>query len=207
MILHKNLLLQILQVCTDADCARDDRTEELAESEIAAAVFEDPEQFLQLYHAYYNRILSYLYRRTADCEAALDLTSRTFLAAFESLRSHRYGDLKVKPWLYRLATNAHLDQCRAGRRWMLRMPLLDRWMASVSVPLPDVSLKQQSEADVVRCAIQQLPEAYRSPLMLRYYEDLSFRDLAQTLGMGEATARSRVHRGLRLLKHELEALR
>jgi RNA polymerase sigma-70 factor (ECF subfamily) len=175
------------------------------DSEIAATVYDDPSRFLEIYNSYYTRILNYLYRRTRDRDVALDLVSATFLRAYSALTTARHRELAVRPWLYRLATNVHLDACRAEKRWLARVPLLGEWFGRQAAPRHDHVLLEKGEAERVRVALQALHERYRAPLVLRYYEHLSYAEIAAALGIREASARSRVSRGLQLLKRAMDA--
>lgn len=196
-----NIWLFASTACADASGQQMDFA---AEAETAASVYHDAQRFLELYHAYYNRILNYLYRRTADRELALDLTSQVFTSAFEALRRKEHRKLRLRPWLYRLATNAHLDHCRAARRWNLRLPVLGWHFTNQHRSLPDERLIQLSDAEAIRLALLRLPEASRAPMILRYYEEMSYAEISQVLQIRETSARSRVKRGLDQLKRQLE---
>ncbi|MGI8907030.1 MAG: RNA polymerase sigma factor [Candidatus Sumerlaeaceae bacterium] len=198
--ISKRPLWNLLAMAGRMEVEHDDQ----AEADSAAAVFDDPNRFLEIYHAYYNRILNYHYRRAGNHDIALDLTSRTFLAAFEALRQRKVRNLQLRPWLYRLATNAHLDHCRREQRWTVRIPIVGRYFDSRPARLPDAALMKQSESDAIRAAMFRLDERYRSPLVLRYYEELSYADIGKVLGMREVSARSRVSRALKMLQSLLE---
>lgn len=183
------------------DCAG--ATEEIMwENELARRVHGEPDVFMHLYEKYYDRILSFLYRRTSSLEEAQDLTSRTFTQALESLRS-REQRLAFRPWLYRIAMNAHSTQLRGVGRWAARVRDI-AWFRLRSVVLTPREHSQQREATVaVREALKRLPENYRTPLLLRFEEELSYDEIAQVLGIAPGSARSRVSRGLKLLEESI----
>src|SRR6185503_10235513 len=72
---------------------------------------------------------------------------------------------------------------------------------------PDISLARHEAAERVRAALMRLPESYRSVLVLRHYEDLKFREIAEVLGVPEGTVKSRMAEGLAQLARLLEAER
>lgn len=172
------------------------------DDELARRVFHEPGNFMALYEKFYDRILNYLYRRTMNLEDAEDLTSRTFLQAFESLRS-REQRVHFKPWLYQIATNAHVTQVRKICRFTKRMADVAklRFMSPPRNPAEVVS--DEADGETLRAALLSLPEKYRIPLILRYDEGLSYNDIAAILGLEPTSARTRVARGLRLLEHAL----
>jgi RNA polymerase sigma-70 factor, ECF subfamily len=165
-------------------------------------VVREPDSFLQLYRLYYDSILNYLYRRTHDLESAQDLTSQTFLKALENLK-RRPQRLRVKPWLYRIATNLHCSHYRSSRRWVQNLPFVGRHFERRAVTMPDERLERESEAGQIRAAVANLPERHRSPLLLRYYEGLSCNELAEVLGIRPVSVRSRMARALHALEREL----
>lgn len=172
--------------------------EEAADTQAAQATAGDPQQFLLIYERHYERILNYLYRRTGDRELASDLASRTFLNALQFLQSRPIRHLQVKPWLSRIATTEHLQHLRSQRRWVVQLPLF----GAVREEIDSRSLELLSASSEQRRLLRHLhalPEKYRTPLLLRYYEELSFREIGSALGLAEASARSRVSRALEKL--------
>jgi RNA polymerase sigma-70 factor (ECF subfamily) len=85
-------------------------------------------------------------------------------------------------------------------------PSLDDFPADE--PLPHESACRVETGDAVRCALAELPEAYRSVLVLRHYEDLKFREIADILGLPEGTVKTRMTEALnemaRLLRRRLD---
>ena len=173
------------------------------DAKVALATFEDPERFQELFQNYYSTILNYLYRRTLNQDLAEDLTSRTFHAAFEFLRKGPRSGLHVKPWLYRIATNTHLSYERANSRFWKHAEILMHTRELFAPARPDDELIRKASNEEVRRLLLALPDAYRTPLVLRFYEELGYEEIAEILKVEEGSARSRVSRGLSLLKCEL----
>ncbi len=173
------------------------------EADLAARVHEDPEQFLVLYERYYERILSFLYRKTGDRDTAEDLTSETFLSAFEDLSGARRR-VNFRPWIYTIATNAWRLHARRGRRWLQRIPLLGRMRLEREVGDGKDEAGRNDLAVAARSHLLRLPERYREALILRFDEELSYAEIAEILGISSVGARTRVMRGLRLLRKGLE---
>ena len=174
------------------------------ENELARRVRHEPDVFLALYDRYYERILSYLYRRTMNLEEAQDLTSQTFLQAFEALRT-REQRVFFRAWIYRIATNLHTSHVRRLCRWACRVSELGmgELRRMVRTPRDHASIRQDSE--VIRIALNALSEEYRIPLILRFDEELGTLEIASILNLTESGVRTRIARALRLLQAEIAA--
>ncbi len=178
-------------------------TDRSLEAELAARVKQDPDQFLVLYERYYERILNFLYRQTGDRETAEDLTSQTFLSAFEHLSAAR-RHVNFRPWIYTIATNACRSHGRRGRRWMQRIPVLGRMRLAEAARDANRDIQRDDLAIVARQLLLGLPGKYRDALILRFDEELSYVEIGEILGVSAVGARTRVMRGLRQLRKRLE---
>jgi len=170
------------------------------ECALAREVSRRPESFQVLYDRYYERILNFFYRRVRERAIAEDLTSQTFLSALEHLaRANR--EIHFRPWIYRVATNAWLSHERRRTRWGERfLGELGRYLFSQAIPTPDHALSTAERMELLRKALMGLPVRYREPLLLRYDEELSDSEIAQTLEMSPGTVRSLISRGLAILR-------
>ena len=176
------------------------------ERALAREVSRHPESFQVLYDRYYERILNFFYRRVSERETAEDLTSQTFLSALEHLaRTER--EVHFRPWIYRAATNAWLSHERRRARWGERLlGELGRYLLSKPVSTPDHALSTAERMELLRKALMGLPPRYREPLLLRYDEELSDSEIAQTLEMPPGTVRSLISRGLEILRRRAKSL-
>jgi RNA polymerase sigma-70 factor (ECF subfamily) len=143
-------------------------------------------------HAYR---LAYAMLRSRD--DAADTVQDATLNAWGHRRSFRPG-AEMRPWFLAIVAN----QCRQAVR--------QRWWSVIR--LPDVTVAARSSSDVLtdnaeslREGLRQLNHSDRLILVLRYYLDLSFRDVAATLRISSATARVRTHRALARLRPIIEA--
>jgi len=201
--------------------ARELEGDGLADEELARRVHKDPDWFLPLYRRYYDRILNYSYRRTQDRETAQDLTSQTFLAAFEYLRRKPYrasargyqtsaapvSDSNsrngFRAWLYRIATNAQTTHWRKSARWLRNLPgIRGHFGDRVHEPFAQRS-EEDERAFRVRKALGSLPEKYRVVVQLRYDEELTFEEIGAILGLAQGSVRSRISRALELMRKRL----
>ncbi len=157
--------------------------------------------FDELVARYVREIYGFLYRFVGDAAAAEDLTQETFLQvhlAAESFDPKR----RLRPWLYTIAANKARDYLRArGRRPELS---LDVRVGDDEGPTPGEQLSDaqasaldQVEADEqrarVRAVVARMPEHLRMMLILGYYQQLPYAQIAEILGIPVGTVKSRLH--------------
>ena len=142
------------------------------------------------------------YRLTGNSEDAQDLVQESLLRVRRGLATYEPGSLEG--WLARIVTNVFLDEMRRkARRPTAALP-----------ENPDLVLPPSAAADdaadaaglstEIQAAIAALPEEFRVPLVLCDVADRSYEDIAATLDVPIGTVRSRLHRGRKLLRRELE---
>ena len=162
------------------------------------------------YHApVYNLILSML----GDTSDAADGTQEVFLKAFRGIRQFRQGS-SLKTWLYRIAIREALNQKRWFKRHLQKNVSIDaepeEGQARFEIPdnggTPFEQLAAHEIQDAVQGALQKVPEAFRSAVILRDLEGLSYEEVAEVLECSVGTVKSRILRGRRALKDILEPL-
>jgi RNA polymerase sigma factor (sigma-70 family) len=169
---------------------------------VAASQRGDVEAFGQLIERYHNLVCAVAYARTGDRNASEDIAQDTFLAAWRDLAALRTAG-KLRPWLCGIARNLAGKSLR-GRRHEVDADELEGELAGDPGPLRAM-LTNEREA-VVWAALEQLPPAYREPLILFYREDQSIKEVARGLGLTEETAKQRLSRGRTSLKENLSEL-
>ena len=159
----------------------------------------DREAFARLVEHYWDQLYRWLCHMTRDGHAAEDLAQETFLKAFAALDSFRAGS-NFRAWLFRIAHNNFVNQRRAMRH--NRQPLSQEWPETEPGPEEEAISKEamQQLAD----AVAKLPGDFRSALMLRAEADLSFKEIADIMGITEQTARWRVFKARQKLMTVLE---
>lgn len=139
-----------------------------------------------------------------NADNASDVTQQVFLKLFTKMNYR--GDAEFTTWLYRMTVNACIDETRKARRWF---GLAD-WF-TVAEPVVKTSLDEKIRsreiAAEVQAVIGSLKPKYRLPLVLKYVEDLSYREIADVLECSIGTVSSRLNRGHKMLAAKLEHLR
>lgn len=173
--------------------------EELARS--AAAGNEGA--FAQLVALHEKRVYALALRMTGNPEDAADVAQEAFLAAWRGLPNFR-GEAGFSTWLYRLTSNAAIDFLRKNRRSRSDFSLDD------GIPdLPDLSpspqeqTESQSLREAVRRGMDELSQDHRHILSLREYQELSYEEIAQKLGVDLGTVKSRLSRARCALRKNL----
>ncbi len=160
------------------------------------------------YHAgVYNLVYSIL----SDAADAADVTQEVFLRAFRGIRGFRRGS-SLKTWLYRISVRQALNH----RRWCWRHHRQqvsididdDRSGCTLDLRDPDATpfeqFASQEMQTKVRKALAQVPDVFRSAVILRDLEGLSYEEVAEVLDVSVGTVKSRILRGRRLLKEILD---
>jgi RNA polymerase sigma-70 factor, ECF subfamily len=174
----------------------------------------DRRSFEQLVHRYERELYNYLRRYLGDAQMAEDAFQTTFLQVHLKCDQFESGR-KVRPWLYAVATNQAIDAQRRNRRH--RMVSLDRRLAgddgeSVATLVelldggeqdPLEQLRSAEREEVVRDAIEQLPEALKETVLLVYYQGLKYREAAEALSIPVGTVKSRLHAAVYKLNEQL----
>lgn len=167
---------------------------------IQAARSGDQRAFAALVEANQGMVYSLAYRMTGNSEDAADLTQEAFLNAWRGLARFQ-GQASFSTWLYRLTSNACIDFLRREkRRSALSLTLEpdeeESRQAEVSDERwsPEALLDRQESLQAVRRALGQLSDEHREVLLLRELEGLSYREIAQALGLEEGTVKSRIAR-------------
>ena len=170
----------------------------------------DPEAFGRLFETHYDRILTYTYRSTLNLAVAEELTSNTFFKALRGLSRYRRR-VPFAAWLYRIATNEVRMHWRSQRRRRTTAsdPASLEELQRTYFDSPAVEAEEQRREKMLAYArlhelIALLPERYRSVILLRFFEGLSYDAMAEVLGKRVGTVKSLVHRGLRRLRVVLE---
>jgi RNA polymerase sigma-70 factor, ECF subfamily len=157
----------------------------------------------------YNLILSML----GDVADAADGTQEVFLKAFRGIRSFRQGS-SLKTWLYRIAIREALNHKRWFKRHLQKNVSIDaepeEGHAAIEIEdLAATPFEQFAAHEIqaaVQTALQEIPEVFRSAVILRDLEGLSYEEIAEVLECSAGTVKSRILRGRRALKELLEPL-
>jgi len=154
---------------------------------------------------YKNRVYSIaLYFFHGDHAMAGDITQHVFLKLMTNIGQFR-GDSEFSTWLYRMVVNASMDAARRHKSDQAVAVSSPPHMVSGSGTQEDEYAREELAASV-RAAVSRLPPKIRMAVLLRYFDDLSYQQMAQALDCAEGTVASRLNRGHKLLADRLKSL-
>jgi RNA polymerase sigma-70 factor, ECF subfamily len=157
-----------------------------------------------------RELFTYLLQYLGERTAAEDVFQNTFLQVYTKIQKYEKGR-PARPWLYRIATNLAIDYLRSQKRFKATsldvvhdanegMSLKDL-LVTDTVPVADALSAVETEAKV-RQAVDALPEPFRSVLILAFYHDMKYTDIAEVMDVPVGTVKSRLHNALKKL-HEI----
>lgn len=163
----------------------------------------DEAAFDDIVRRYQERVYQYAYRLVQDRDEASDVAQETFIRAYGKIASFR-GDSSLNTWLYRIASNLGINALRKKR---LRSLIgLDRAPPIEAPGGPDQDLAADEIRRRVDAAVALLPPRQRSIFVLRHYDELSHREIAQVVGSSEGAVRAGYFHAVRKLRTALRDL-
>jgi RNA polymerase sigma-70 factor (ECF subfamily) len=158
----------------------------------------DRRAFGQLVRHHREGAVNVVYRMCGDADLAEEAAQEAFVRAWTNLPKYKPRS-PFRNWLYRIATNAAVDALRSQKE------TVD--VESVDVPDaesgPEVLMEVRERGERVKQAVLDLPPASRAVVVLREYEDLSYKEIADTLGIPIGTVMSRLNYARTLLRQTL----
>ncbi len=164
---------------------------------VAAYAKGQNEAFDVLMHRHKDRLFSFIYQLVKDRDLADDIFQETFVKAIITIKQGRYNDLgKFSAWIGRIARNLAIDSFRQDKAENslssdnTEYDILNRRDLAENT-IEDTLIDLQIEDDVRRL-IEELPESQKEVLVMRYYKDLSFKEIAESTGVSINTALGRM---------------
>jgi RNA polymerase sigma-70 factor (ECF subfamily) len=156
-----------------------------------------PQTVQRLVDEYYASLYRYAFRLSGSSADAEDLTQETFCKAqlnFSQLRDAG----RAKPWLFSILRNAYLHRARAERQQAcVSLDGVGDLPGPTPEPLPEIDPEQ------LQLALNELPEAFRTPIILYYFEEFGYRDIAEQMDLPLGTVMSRLARAKACLRARL----
>lgn len=173
---------------------------------------DDKEDFERRFHETAPMIYNLGLRLFRDQDDALDFSQEVYLQAYRNLAKFE-GKSKFSTWLYSLGLNLGLNKIKKDKKmkisWVEDSSTLDYLATQPETPAagedPFEYLSREEFSDQVWEQLSKLPDMYRLPLILYYYEKMSYRDIARQLKIKEGTLKSYLHRGKLMLRKGLLA--
>lgn len=167
---------------------------------------KDEQAYAMLMQSYKKPVYHMILKMVRNVDDAEDLTIEAFAKAFKNLHKFK-KDYTFSTWLFRIATNNTIDFIRKKKleTTSLSSSYTDDNGTTVSIDLPDKELNPQEKAiksqkiELIQLFVTKLPAKYQRLVRLRYFDELSYDEIAQELGAPLGTVKAQLHRARELL--------
>jgi RNA polymerase sigma factor (sigma-70 family) len=176
-----------------------------------ATLNKDQQAFAELMKRYKKPVYHMILKMVRNVDDAEDLTMEAFAKAFKNLARFK-KDYTFSTWLFRIATNNAIDFIRKKRleTMSLDTSFKDDSGESVTIDVEDNNLNPQEEAiksqkiELVRTFVDKLPPKYQRLVRLRYFDELSYEEIAQELDAPLGTVKAQLHRARELMHDQVK---
>jgi len=190
---------------TSSVYARGATVEALSDAKLVELVLAgEQDAFEVLVERYKDAVQNLAYRMLSNVTEAEDVTQEVFVRAYTQLATYKPAH-KFSTWLLSIASHLAIDQLR--RRRFLALPLEDvpflEWITDLGAG-PEQSALEGEQHDEIQAYLQRLPGKYRAVILLRYWYDLSYEEIAMALNLTPALVKARLHRARELLARYIQ---
>ncbi len=167
---------------------------------VAKAKTGDPQAIQQIVNCWYRRVYAHCQARLISSADAEDATQETFMRSVQ-----QFGQLKsddaLGAWLRGIAHHVCVDTIR--RNEVRKTQHVDEVPASTADQRPQVAVEAEEQQRRLLAMVHQLPEPLREVVLLHYYEELTYDQIANWIGVARSTVNERLSKARRLLRTEL----
>lgn len=158
------------------------------------------EAFSELITRYKRLVYSVAYKFSRDNEEVNDMAQDTFIKIYKSLSKYD-SQYKFSTWSVKVATNICLDHVRRKKLNSVSLEEIENFTGSSNSPEEYYLRKEHSQ--MLREAIDELPEIYRIPIVMYHQKGMSYREIAESLGKPMSIIKNRIFRARHALKESL----
>lgn len=168
---------------------------------IRRSLVNDEDAFAELFHQYKNLVYKTAFLMLGDSGEAEDSLQEIFLQVHKSLASYKAEKGAFTTWLHRITVNYCLNRRRKRHfLWLSLEQITQRLLPQVNPTFEN----QWGQEDAVRQALKCMSDKLRAVVVLRYYWELSYAEIAQILEIPLGTVKSRLDLALKTLRKDLE---
>ena len=159
----------------------------------------DETAFNRLVQLWYKRMYNFALKYFSDHDLAMEATQKTFISMHRNINKLQDSD-KFRPWLYRIMTNFCREESRRnqGQRFTSDLTLVKQTSEG-----PETSYRKKELTELLFEAMEVIPNDQRVVVIMKEYEGMKFKEIAEVLDISENTAKSRLYYGLSALKKVL----
>ena len=171
----------------------------------------DENAYVVLVNRYKDKLINFIYHYLKDSESAEDVVQETMIKLYQ--KKHYYKEIaKFSTWLYTIAKNLANTELR--KRKNRKTTLLSQFSnddKTYEIPSDDLEIGQQVQTDIVnkiiKDAVNQLSEKFKTVIILRDIQEISYEEISEIIGVPIGTVKSRINRARLQLQVELKHLR
>ena len=167
---------------------------------VYATMDGNQDAFAEIVYTFQDAVYNLSYRMLGERTEAEDAAQEVFLRAYSNL--HRYDHARsFKTWILSIASNHCIDRLRKRRMTLVSIdePLPETLSLASSDPLPEQAMLQNARSQEIQQLLDELAPDYRIAVVLRYWYDYSYAEIAEIMDTTESAIKSRLHRARRLL--------
>lgn len=160
--------------------------------------------FEELINRYKNSVFTIIYRMTGQYQEAEDISQEVFLTVYKKL--YQFDNTKkFAPWIHKIAINTCISALRKKNKITTlnfdeSLPNQSKWDETYNYGNPYITFEMSELKSDIKSAIDELPDTYKSVLILRYQLDLNNQEIADTLGVNKENVEVKVHRARKALR-------
>lgn len=172
---------------------------------VVSAKRGDRVAFTKIVEAYQRPIFSLCYRMLGDAAEAEDAAQEAFIRAFLKLDSYDSAR-KFSSWLFSIASHYCIDRLRKRRIQWLSLEALPPWRANISddKPQPEEALVEVETTQEIRELLSTLPPDYRAAVVLKYWHNMPYEEIAELLNTTVSAIKSRLFRARKMMAEAAE---
>jgi len=159
----------------------------------------ESQSFSKMVDLYSSRCYGYFYRLTGNTDISDELLSELFVKLVEKIKTYKGGSFES--WLFRVASNIFHDYLRNKQR---QKKMLDFRKDEVDSEVIEAKKSDGEQIDKLQIQLSKLDDDTRGLMMLRFYSELSFKEIAEMRSEPIGTTLAKLHRGLKKLKECME---
>jgi RNA polymerase sigma-70 factor (ECF subfamily) len=170
----------------------------------------DSKAFGQLYEVYYPKIFAYVFRVSGDYNTSRDIASETFAKAYIKISSFKWKGISISSWFFRIATN-ELNQYFRKKKYTpftlidlsvyKEISLDNTFTDETNTTLSNMYIAEDFKN--VQKQLRALRPVYQKVIALKYFEEMTIKEISEILGKKEGTIKSLLSRGIDQLRNLL----
>ncbi|MEM7106845.1 MAG: sigma-70 family RNA polymerase sigma factor [Bacteroidota bacterium] len=188
-----NVYESSLSAVTAALSYHKSEAEILEEYDMVKRAQKNPEDFAPIYLKYYDRLFLFIQKRLDNLDATAEVTSRVFLKSLKNISRYKYQGVPFSAWLYRVAIN-EINLFFREQHKMDRVVHITDDHVNIIISEIDYSTPVLDPCILVPVLLEQLNEAEIQLIELRFFEELSFKEIGYLLGLKEVNAKIKTYR-------------